>query len=209
MTWWRACAPRSRRSTATEACRRGSSWSHSTTAPARQRHHQHGPAQPDLRLPADLLHSMGLPWRSAQRHHRRRQYPLRAVFQHHHPGAARGGRQPAVGRGGRFRHHRRCRRHPGREHLSEFPVTAGGKAATAAQPRRGALGSRSHAHLRSVERPGLDRSAAAHPDQCAADRPGGVFFDRDHRRGVHSAVHHARASKARSSARWRAPMPTR
>ena len=96
------------------------------------RHHQHGPAQPHLRLPADFLHSVDLPRRPAQRHHRRRQHPVRAVLQHHHPGAARRGRQPAVGRRGRFRHHRRCRGDPGREHLSEFPGAAGGQAATAA-----------------------------------------------------------------------------
>ena len=37
----------------------------------------------------------------------------------------------------------------------------------------------------------LDRPAAAHSGQRAAGRPGGILLHRDHRRGLHSAVHHA------------------
>ena len=37
----------------------------------------------------------------------------------------------------------------------------------------------------------LDRPAAAHPDQRAASRPGDLLLHRDHRGGLHSAVHHA------------------
>ena len=40
-----------------------------------------------------------------------------------------------------------------------------------------------------------------------ADRSSGVLLDRDHRRSVHSAIHHARRRRARSSVRWRGPMP--
>ena len=51
-------------------------------------------------------------------HHRRRQHSVRAVLRHHHPGAAGRGRQSAVARRGRFRHHRRFRRDHDGEHLS-------------------------------------------------------------------------------------------
>ena len=44
----------------------------------------------------------------------------------------------------------------------------------------------------SPDRPGgLDRPAAPDLHQRPADRQGGLFLDRHHRRGVHSAVHHA------------------
>ena len=74
--------------------------------------------------------------------------PFALVLQHHHPGAARGGRQPAVGRRGRFRHHCRCRGHPGREHLPEFPVEAGGTAALLHSLPRSAGVPIRHARLR-------------------------------------------------------------
>ncbi len=41
----------------------------------------------------------------------------------------------------------------------------------------------------------MDRSAAAHSDQRASGRPGDFLLDRDHRGGVHSAVHHARGRR--------------
>ena len=47
--------------------------------------------------------------------------PVRAVLQHHAAGAARRGRQPAVHRRGRFRHHHRLRGHPGGERLPQLP----------------------------------------------------------------------------------------
>ena len=50
--------------------------------------------------------------------------PFALFFSHHHPGAARRGRQPAVGRRRRFRHHRRFRRDPGGEHFPQFPSRA-------------------------------------------------------------------------------------
>ncbi len=37
----------------------------------------------------------------------------------------------------------------------------------------------------------MDRPVAAHPDQRTANRSGGVLLHRDHRRRLHSAVHHA------------------
>ena len=85
-------------------------------------HHAHGAAQPDFRLPAGFPDSVGLSRRPAQRDHRQRQHPVRAVLRDHHSGAAGRGRQPAVARRGRFRHHRRFRRDHDGEHLSEFSV---------------------------------------------------------------------------------------
>ncbi len=57
--------------------------------------------------------------------------PFALFFSDHHSGAARRGRQSAVGRRHRFRHHRRCRGDPGRKYLSEFPSAAGGAAGAA------------------------------------------------------------------------------
>ena len=55
-----------------------------------------------------------------------------------------------------------------------------------ARPRRTKVGRRPDA------RPGeLDRTPAAHSDQRAADRPGGVLLHGHNRGGVHSAVHDA------------------
>ena len=48
-----------------------------------------------------------------------------------------------------------------------------------------------HARRDLSDAPGLDRPAAAHSDQRAAGRPGGVLLHRDHRRRLHPAVHHA------------------
>ena len=59
----------------------------------------------------------------------------------------------SVGRA-RFRHHRRCRRHPGREHLSEFPVAAGGKGKRCCATSPKNVGRRSDARQRSRRRPG-------------------------------------------------------
>ena len=65
------------------------------------------------------------------------------------------------------------------------------RAAVVAAARRKALGRRSDRHRTSIERPDMDRSAAADPDQRFASRQGGVVLHRDHRRGLHPAVHHA------------------
>ena len=80
-------------------------------------HDPHGPAQSHLWLPAGLCHPVGFPRQFAQRHHRRGQYPVRAVFRRHRHGADGTGRQPALGRCGRFRHHRRFGGDPDREHF--------------------------------------------------------------------------------------------
>ena len=60
--------------------------------------------------------------------------PGGAVPRRHHHGAARGIRQPAVGRRDRPRHHRRCHRHHGGEHLPPSGAPAGAR--EKATPRR-------------------------------------------------------------------------
>jgi hypothetical protein len=127
----RASRPRSRRSTATAACRRASRSSLLRPQLAGRRHHAHGAAQSDFRLPAGVPHPVDFPRRSAQRDHRRRQHSVRAVLRDHHAGAAGRGRQPAVGRRRRLRHHRRFRGDSGREHFPQFPGAGGSEAARA------------------------------------------------------------------------------
>ena len=112
------------------------------THDARRGDDEDGDAQSPVRIHPDLRHPVAVPRRSPQRHHRRRQHSLRAVLQHHHPGAAQRGRQPAVGRRRRFRHHRRCRGDPGRKHLSEFPGATGRPPAGPAPIGRGTVGHR-------------------------------------------------------------------
>ena len=97
---------------------------------ARFGHHQDGPAQPHLRLHSGLFDSMDLSRQPAQRDHRRRQYSVRLVLQHHHSRPARRGRELAVRRRRRFRHYRRFGCNLGREYLSEF----------SGQPRASAAG---------------------------------------------------------------------
>ena len=71
------------------------------------------------------------------------------------------GRESAVGRRGRFRHHRRCRGDPGRERLPQLPGKAGGTASVLlAQLRRRTVGRRSDAT------PGFDRSDPPGPTGC-------------------------------------------
>ena len=53
------------------------------------------------------------------------------------------------------------------------------------------MGPRSDARQRFLEPAGLDRPAAPHPGQRLAGRSRGAVLHRDHRRGLHSAVHHA------------------
>ena len=84
-------------------------------------HHPHSAEQPHLRLRAGFLHPVDISRQSAQRHHRRRQYSFRAVLCRHHHGIEGTGCQFALGRRGRFRHHRRFGGDPGREHFQEFP----------------------------------------------------------------------------------------
>ena len=144
-----------------------------------------------VRMCAGIYHPVDIPRQFAQRHHRRRQYPVRAVFRRHHHGPDWTGRQSAIGRRHRFRHHRRCRGHSGREYLSEFPGQAGSKRCAVDAARRRSVGRRSDARQRYCGIGGLERPIAAHPRQCAASRQGSVLFHRDHRCGLHSAVHDA------------------
>ena len=66
---------------------------------------------------ADLPAAVAVPRQSAQRAHRRRDHPVRAVLRGRHPGAARRIGEPAVGRRDRLRPDRRRHRDHGREHL--------------------------------------------------------------------------------------------
>ncbi len=158
---------------------------------ARRRYHRDRDAQPAVRVHPDLHRAVAVSRRPAQRHHCRRQHPVCAVLHHHHPRAAQRGRQPALGRRGRFRHHRRCCRDPGGKHLSQFPVPAGGEAGPASGARRGAMGQRSDPFGARIRAANLVRSAAPHFRQRTPDRQGGVLFDRDYRGSLHPAIHHA------------------
>ena len=82
------------------------------------RHHrEHGAAQHDVRRRADLPDPVAVPRQSALGDHRRGDHSRRAVRRRHHHGVAGRIRQPAFDRRHRSRHHRRCDRHHGGEHL--------------------------------------------------------------------------------------------
>ena len=97
-----------------------------------------------------------------------------AVPGRHHHGAARGIRQPAVGRRHRSRHHRRCHRHHDGEHLppSLRPRAADGGTAGRARGRP-------------------QRQAASHPDRRRRGRQADLLLGDHHHRRVPAAVHHA------------------
>ena len=64
-------------------------------------------------------------------------------------------------------------------------------ASVAAATGGGQVGPRSDARQRFLEPAGLDRPAAPHHGERLAGRSRGAVLHRDHRRGIHSAVHHA------------------
>ncbi len=132
---------------------------------------------------------MDLSRQPAQRDHRRRQHSVRPVLQHHHSGDSRRGRQFAVGRRRRLRHHCRFSGHPGREYFSKFSRQSAAPAADRARPRGGSLRRRSDP--RRSRQPRLDRPLAYYLRQHLASGQGGVFLHRGHRRGVRAVVHHA------------------
>jgi cobalt-zinc-cadmium resistance protein CzcA len=72
--------------------------------------------------------------------HRRRQYPIRSVLQHHHPGAAKRGCQSVVGGRDRFWHHRRRGCDSCRKCLPKLPGQTGGKAGAAGAASRRKMG---------------------------------------------------------------------
>ena len=115
---------------------------------------------------------MGVPRRSALRADRVGDDSGGAVPRRDHHGAARRIRQSAVGRRDRSRHHRRCDRHHGGEHLPPSRAPRAG----ARPPSRD-------------ER--LDRQAAPHPDRRGRGRQGDLLLGDHHHRGVPAAVHHA------------------
>ena len=143
-------------------------------------HHPHGPAQSHLWLPAGLLRAVDFPRRSAQRHHCRRQHSVCAVLQHHHSGVARRGRKSAVGRRRRFRHHRRCRRDPGRKYLSGTSRRGRKRGRRCLGNLRRKVGHRSDTSTETSDTARMDRPAAAHSGQRPAGRQGGVLLHRDH-----------------------------
>ena len=86
---------------------------------------QHRAAQSAVRHRADLPDPVGVPRQPALRADRRGDDSGGAVPRGDHHGAARRIRQPAVGRRDRSRHHRRCHRHHGGEHLPPSGASAG------------------------------------------------------------------------------------
>ena len=102
--------------------------------------------------------------------------PFALLFAHHHPGAAGPGRESAVDRRGRLRHHRRFRRDPGREYLPELPVARQTDRSCCEHLAEGDWGAdpTSAGHGLSTAS-ALDRSAAPDPGQRAAGRQGGLF----------------------------------
>ncbi len=150
---------------------------------------------------------MDISGKSAQRNHRRRQYSVRAVLQHHHSGPSRRGRQFAVGRRRRLRHHCRFRGDPGREYFQKF------------SRQRRSTASRSCATLPKVvtakTRPEADPTAARGPTACALFSPARCkstrrCFSPPPSPSPRSCRYSpCRASRARFSIRWRGPTVTR
>ena len=90
----------------------------------RRDHGAHRAAQSCFRHRADLPDPVGVSRQPALRADRRGDNPGRAVPRRDHHGAARRIRQPALGRRDRPRHHRRCDRHHGGEHLPPSGASA-------------------------------------------------------------------------------------
>ena len=157
---------------------------------SRRRHHPYGAAQSHLRLRAGFPDPVDFSRQFAQRHHRRRQHSVRAVFRRHHHGADGTGRQPAFGRRRRLRHHRRFGGDPGREHFPEFPVAAGDRQSLLQQLAEGRFGA-DPTQLRRSAASSLDRSAAPDFGQRPSGRQGHLLLGADHGGGVRSLVHHA------------------
>ena len=136
--------------------------------------------------------------------------PFALLFSRHPAGVARRERESALGRRGRFRHHRRLRRHPRRECLPSLPEPARADIQRLLQrpvPRRLWITIRRLA----TPRPGPDNGPIgyASADQRNAGRPRDLFLDAHHRRRVRPAVHDAGGRGADLSGPWRAPMGTR
>ena len=90
----------------------------------------------------------------------------------------RTGRQPALGRRRRFRHHRRFGGDPGREHFPEFSGSPGEQQSLLHQLAEGRFGADPTRSAGSTQSPALDRSAAAHLGQRPAGRQGDLLFRR-------------------------------
>jgi cobalt-zinc-cadmium resistance protein CzcA len=117
-----------------------------------------------------FLYPVGLPGRLAQRHHCRREYSVRAVFQRHHPGTARTGCKPALRRCRGLRHHRGFSSDPGRKYIPQFPGQTGRTTAGHRTACRGSVRDRSDQVGGYGDQRYMDRSAAVDPGERIASR---------------------------------------